>query len=86
MNAQLRLTNRNPKWIQNSLDAQREAGEAFVASQKNERWVCLPDQYDDGGFSGGNMERQGEPPKDLSDLLPDQWLQMHPDARRGWSR
>ena len=43
----------------NSLDAQREAGEAFVASQKNEGWVCLPDQYDDGGFSGGNMDRPG---------------------------
>jgi site-specific DNA recombinase len=43
----------------NSLDAQREAGEAFIASQKNEGWVCLPDRYDDGGFSGGNMERPG---------------------------
>ena len=39
----------------NSLDAQREAGEAFVASQRNEGWECLPDQYEDGGFSGGNM-------------------------------
>lgn len=41
----------------NSLDAQREAGENFIASQKAERWVCLPDRYEDGGFSGGNMER-----------------------------
>jgi site-specific DNA recombinase len=41
----------------NSLDAQREAGEAFVASQKSEGWICLPDRYDDGGFTGGNMER-----------------------------
>lgn len=41
----------------NSLDAQREAGEAYIASQKNEGWVCLPDRYDDGGFSGGSMER-----------------------------
>lgn len=41
----------------NSLDAQREAGEAFVASRKHEGWVCLPDRYDDGGFSGGNIER-----------------------------
>jgi site-specific DNA recombinase len=41
----------------NSLDAQREAGEAYVASQKEEGWVCLPDRYDDGGFSGGNTDR-----------------------------
>ena len=41
----------------NSLDAQREAGEAYVASQKNEGWICLPNRYDDGGFTGGNMER-----------------------------
>ena len=43
----------------NSLDAQREAGEAFIASQKNEGWVFLPNQYDDGGFSGGDVERPG---------------------------
>ena len=41
----------------NSLDAQREGGEAFVASQRAEGWTCLPDRYDDGGFTGGNMER-----------------------------
>jgi site-specific DNA recombinase len=41
----------------NSLDAQRESGEAFIASQKSEGWVCLPDRYDDGGYTGGNMER-----------------------------
>jgi site-specific DNA recombinase len=41
----------------NSLDAQRESGEAYIASQKSEGWVCLPDRYDDGGFTGGNMER-----------------------------
>jgi site-specific DNA recombinase len=41
----------------NSLDAQRESAEAFIASQKNEGWVCLPHRYDDGGFTGGNMER-----------------------------
>ena len=35
----------------NSLDAQREAGESFVASQKSKGWVCLPDRYDDGGYS-----------------------------------
>ena len=43
----------------NSLDAQRESGEAYVASQKQEGWVCLPTMYDDGGFSGGNIERPG---------------------------
>ena len=41
----------------NSLDAQRDSAEAFIASQKNEGWVALPDRYDDGGFSGGNLER-----------------------------
>ena len=41
----------------NSLDAQREAGENFIASQREEGWLCLPDRYDDGGFSGGDMER-----------------------------
>ena len=40
-----------------SLDAQRESGEAFIASQKSEGWQCLPETYDDGGFTGGNMER-----------------------------
>jgi site-specific DNA recombinase len=41
----------------NSLDAQRDAGEAYIASQRHEGWVCLPDRYDDGGFTGGNMDR-----------------------------
>jgi site-specific DNA recombinase len=41
----------------NSLDAQREAAEAYIASQKHEGWVCLADAYDDGGFTGGNMDR-----------------------------
>jgi site-specific DNA recombinase len=41
----------------NSLDAQREAGAAYVQSQATEGWVCLPDRYDDGGFSGGDMDR-----------------------------
>lgn len=41
----------------NSLDAQRESGEAFIASQQHEGWICLPDRYDDGGFSGGSMDR-----------------------------
>jgi len=41
----------------NSLDAQREASEAYIKSQEHEGWVCLPQRYDDGGFTGGNMER-----------------------------
>ena len=41
----------------NSLDAQREACEAFVRSQKHEGWHALPQLYDDPGYSGGNMER-----------------------------
>lgn len=38
----------------NSLDAQRDAGEAFVRSQAGEGWVILPERYDDGGYTGGN--------------------------------
>jgi len=41
----------------NSLDAQREACEAFILSQKHEGWVCLAAMYDDGGISGATMER-----------------------------
>ena len=41
----------------NSLHAQREACEAFIRSQRHEGWSCLPQGYDDGGRSGGNMER-----------------------------
>jgi site-specific DNA recombinase len=41
----------------NSLDAQREAAEAFIKSQSGEGWSLLLDRYDDGGFTGGNMER-----------------------------
>ena len=43
----------------NSLDAQREACEAFVASQKREGWLLQPEMYDDGGYSGGT--RSGRP-------------------------
>ena len=41
----------------NSLDAQREACAAFIQSQKHEGWTVLPTLYDDGGFSGGTLER-----------------------------
>jgi site-specific DNA recombinase len=43
----------------NSLDAQRESGEAYIKSQEHEGWVCLPSHYDDGGYTGGNMDRPG---------------------------
>ena len=41
----------------NSLDAQREAAEAFIRSQRREGWIALPELYDDGGFTGANMDR-----------------------------
>ncbi|HKQ49905.1 MAG TPA: recombinase family protein [Phycisphaerae bacterium] len=41
----------------NSLDAQREAAEAYIASQKAEGWIALPTRYDDGGYTGGNIDR-----------------------------
>ena len=41
----------------NSLDAQREACEAYIASQRSEGWVLVRDHYDDGGISGGTLER-----------------------------
>ena len=50
----------------NTLDAQREAGESYVASQKQQGWICLSERYDDGGFTGGNMQRPA-----LKQLLKD---------------
>lgn len=50
----------------NSLDAQRESCEAYVASQKSEGWIALHERYDDGGFSGGTLERPA-----LQSLLAD---------------
>lgn len=43
----------------NSLDAQREACEAYIASQRHEGWVHVGENYDDGGYSGGTLERPG---------------------------
>ncbi|KKC25433.1 recombinase family protein [Sphingomonas sp. SRS2] len=43
----------------NSLDAQREACAAYIMSQRHEGWMLVPDHYDDGGFTGGNMDRPG---------------------------
>jgi DNA invertase Pin-like site-specific DNA recombinase len=50
----------------NSLDAQREACAAYILSQRHGGWIQLPELYDDGGFSGGTMERPG-----LKQLLAD---------------
>jgi site-specific DNA recombinase len=50
----------------NSLDAQREACEAYIGSQRSEGWVATRERYDDGGFSGGTLERPG-----LKQLLAD---------------
>lgn len=41
----------------NSIDAQRDAGHAYIASQRAEGWIPVSDDYDDGGFSGGSMDR-----------------------------
>jgi DNA invertase Pin-like site-specific DNA recombinase len=41
----------------NSLDAQRESCEAYIASQRSEGWMLVPDRYDDGGVSGATLER-----------------------------
>src|ERR1700687_1493098 len=41
----------------NSLEAQREAAEAYIASQRQLGWILVSDRYDDGGYTGGNLER-----------------------------
>src|SRR6059058_3375289 len=41
----------------NSLDAQREAAEAYIHSQAQAGWTCLPARYDDGGYTGSNLDR-----------------------------
>ena len=43
----------------NSLDAQREAAEAYILSQRHEGWTLVPNEYSDGGYTGANMERPG---------------------------
>jgi len=50
----------------NTLDAQRESAESYIQSQKHEGWIALPEHYDDGGFTGANMERPA-----LKQLLTD---------------
>src|SRR6266853_4612238 len=41
----------------NSLDAQRESAEAYILSQREAGWIALPERYDDGGFTGANLDR-----------------------------
>ena len=60
----------------NSLDAQREACEAYILSQKHEGWTTLPRGYDDGGFSGGSMDRPG---------LRSCWPMSRPAGSMSWS-
>ncbi|NOZ77574.1 MAG: recombinase family protein [Acidobacteria bacterium] len=50
----------------NSLDAQRQSAESYIESQRHEGWQCLRKRYDDGGFTGGNMDRPA-----LAELLGD---------------
>src|SRR6267142_5082478 len=41
----------------NSLDAQRESAEAYILSQREAGWIALPERYDDGGYTGANLDR-----------------------------
>jgi hypothetical protein len=61
----------------NSLDAQREACEAYVTSQRHAGWIALPEMYDDGGLSGGTIERPA-----LQRLLSDNQGWQGPDHCR----
>ena len=54
----------------NSLDAQREACEAYILSQKHEGWVGLREMYDDGGISGATMDRPAVAEKSRQFRLP----------------
>ena len=66
----------------NSLHAQREACESYIASQRSEGWVLVRDQYDDGGISGGTLERPGlkRLMADIEDGLVDVIVEESPAA------
>jgi site-specific DNA recombinase len=61
----------------NSLDAQREACEAYITSQKHEGWTALATLYDDGAYSGGTMDRPA--------LQANQLDRAHPGISKLWS-
>ena len=61
----------------NSLDAQREASEAYIKSHAHEGWRLMLDRYDDGGHSGGSMDRPA-----LQKLLADVEARRMPSQRR----
>src|ERR1700736_1567879 len=61
----------------NSLDAQREACAAYIVSQRHAGWIALSDMYDDGGLSGGSMERPA-----LKRLLEDIQARLFRRARK----
>ncbi len=71
-----------------SLDAQREACEAYIASQRAEGWVALRDRYDDGGFSGGALDRPAlrQLIADIEDGLMDFSKLVEIFARHGFAR
>jgi hypothetical protein len=70
----------------NSLDAQREACAAFILSQKHEGWTVLPALYDDGGFSGGTMERPRRPPRGDARHPAKKQRKRHYRHDRAWAR
>jgi site-specific DNA recombinase len=65
----------------NSLDAQREACEAYVTSQRHAGWIALTEMYDDGGLSGGTIERPALQ-RAISDLIRIKSLFIMPMLQR----